>query len=116
MGLHGTWVPWPIYPARIAWGLQKFVDITHMLHPEPYAIMEDPKVASIEPVWVEVEKGDVVFLIPFASISPSPTRRIRHVGSSASSTLQMAVFERPPGLMFPWTVRGSRSGIPLRER
>lgn len=42
-------------------GLQKFVDITHILHPEPYAIMEDPKVASIEPVWVEVEKGDVVF-------------------------------------------------------
>ena len=42
-------------------GLNKFVDITHLLHPEPYAIMEDPKVAEIEPVWVEVERGDVVF-------------------------------------------------------
>lgn len=42
-------------------GLKKFVDITHILHSEPYAIMEDPKVAEIEPVWIEVEKGDVVF-------------------------------------------------------
>lgn len=42
-------------------GLQKFVDITHLLHPEPYPVMDDPKIAGIEPVWVEVPPGSVVF-------------------------------------------------------
>ncbi|MFP6565153.1 MAG: phytanoyl-CoA dioxygenase family protein [Myxococcota bacterium] len=42
-------------------GLAKFVDITHSLHPEPYDILADPKIRDIEPVWVEVQPGAVVF-------------------------------------------------------
>ena len=75
---------WPIEPARqvTAWipfdgsqrgrgamayvpgshrvGLERFVDISHVLQ-EPYDILADPAVAEIEPVWVEVERGSVVF-------------------------------------------------------
>ena len=41
-------------------GLERFVDISHFLE-EPYPILEDPKIAHIEPVWVEAEPGSVVF-------------------------------------------------------
>ena len=41
-------------------GLERFVDISHMLQ-EPYPILEDPKIDQIEPVWVEVAPGSVVF-------------------------------------------------------
>lgn len=42
-------------------GLERFVDITHTLHPEPYDVLADPKVADIAPVWVECGPGSVVF-------------------------------------------------------
>jgi len=41
-------------------GLERFVDISHALQ-EPYPILDDPKIDQIEPVWVEVEPGSVVF-------------------------------------------------------
>lgn len=41
-------------------GLERFVDISHVLQ-EPYAILDDPKIAQIEPRWVEVDPGAVVF-------------------------------------------------------
>ena len=42
-------------------GLSRFVDITHLLHPEPYDILSDPAIADVEPVWVEAPPGSVVF-------------------------------------------------------
>jgi ectoine hydroxylase-related dioxygenase (phytanoyl-CoA dioxygenase family) len=41
-------------------GLERFVDISHVLQ-EPYPILEDPKISDIDPVWVEVDPGAVVF-------------------------------------------------------
>ena len=38
-------------------GLWKFVDISHTVDPEPYDILADPAIASVEPVWVEVPRG-----------------------------------------------------------
>lgn len=82
---HQDWPFWPIRPTDqvTAWipfdsssregggmaylpgshrvGLRRFVDISHTLEPEPYAILEDPAVAAIEPVWVDAPAGSVVF-------------------------------------------------------
>jgi ectoine hydroxylase-related dioxygenase (phytanoyl-CoA dioxygenase family) len=48
-------------PGSHAVGLKRFVDISHTLHPEPYDVLADPKVAAIAPVWVEAPVGSVVF-------------------------------------------------------
>ncbi len=42
-------------------GLRRFVDISHSIHPEPYDILSDPKIAGVDPVWVEAPAGSVVF-------------------------------------------------------
>jgi ectoine hydroxylase-related dioxygenase (phytanoyl-CoA dioxygenase family) len=42
-------------------GLHRFVDITHLLHPEPYDLLADPAIADVAPVWVEAPPGSVVF-------------------------------------------------------
>ncbi|MAI80195.1 MAG: hypothetical protein CL917_14700 [Deltaproteobacteria bacterium] len=62
-------------------GLKKFVDITHLMHPEPYPILEDPAVAAIEPVWVECMPGDVVFhhSLTVHLASPNTTDQMRRV-------------------------------------
>ncbi|MDG2308577.1 MAG: phytanoyl-CoA dioxygenase family protein [Candidatus Binatia bacterium] len=41
-------------------GLERFCDISHLFQ-EPYDILNDPAIADIEPVWVEVDPGSVVF-------------------------------------------------------
>ncbi len=41
-------------------GIERFCDISHVFQ-EPYDIVNDPALAGIEPVWVEVEPGSVVF-------------------------------------------------------
>lgn len=41
-------------------GLERFVDISHVLQ-EPYPILDDPKIAHVEPAWTEVDPGAVVF-------------------------------------------------------
>lgn len=41
-------------------GLERFCDISHVFQ-EPYDILRDPAIAEVEPVWVEVEPGEVVF-------------------------------------------------------
>lgn len=68
-------------PGSHSVGLKKFVDITHTMHPEPYPIMDDPAVAHIEPVWVGVEPGDVVFhhSLTVHLASPNTTDRMRRV-------------------------------------
>jgi ectoine hydroxylase-related dioxygenase (phytanoyl-CoA dioxygenase family) len=48
-------------PGSHSVGLKKFVDITHTFHPEPYDVLADPKIAEIEPVWIEAPIGSVVF-------------------------------------------------------
>lgn len=48
-------------PGSHAVGLKKFVDISHTLHPEPYPVLDDPLIKDIEPIWVEVEPGQIVF-------------------------------------------------------
>lgn len=42
-------------------GLERFVDITHLLHDEPYDVLADPSIRDIAPVWVECEPGSIVF-------------------------------------------------------
>jgi ectoine hydroxylase-related dioxygenase (phytanoyl-CoA dioxygenase family) len=42
-------------------GLNQFVDITHLMHPEPYDILSDPAISDTKPVWVEAPAGSVVF-------------------------------------------------------
>lgn len=41
-------------------GVEKFCDISHVFQ-EPYDILNDPALEGIEPVWVEVPPGSVVF-------------------------------------------------------
>ena len=41
-------------------GVEKFCDISHVFQ-EPYDILSDPALEGIEPVWVEVPPGSVVF-------------------------------------------------------
>jgi ectoine hydroxylase-related dioxygenase (phytanoyl-CoA dioxygenase family) len=62
-------------------GVKRFVDITHTLHPEPYAILEDPALAGLEPVWVEVPAGAVVFhhSLTVHLAAPNSTDRTRRV-------------------------------------
>ncbi len=42
-------------------GLSRFVDITHLMHPEPYDILGDPAIADTAPMWIEAPAGSVVF-------------------------------------------------------
>lgn len=48
-------------PGSHAIGLNKFVDISHTLQPEPYRVLEDPAIRGVEPVWVEAPPGAIVF-------------------------------------------------------
>ena len=41
-------------------GLERFVDISHTFQ-EPYPILQDPKIAAVDPVWIEPPAGSVVF-------------------------------------------------------
>lgn len=61
--------------------LEKFVDISHVFHPEPYDILADPKVRDTEPVLVEAPPGAVVFhhslTVHYAGPNSGPdTRRV----------------------------------------
>ncbi len=62
-------------------GLNRFVDITHTFEPEPYAVLEDPAIAGIEPVWVEVPPGAVVWhhSLTVHHAAPNATDRMRRV-------------------------------------
>lgn len=61
--------------------LEKFVDISHLFQPEPYDILNDPKIRDTEPVLVEAPPGAVVFhhslTVHSAGPNQSPdTRRV----------------------------------------
>ncbi|MCH2172423.1 phytanoyl-CoA dioxygenase family protein [Myxococcota bacterium] len=62
-------------------GLSRFVDITHLLHPEPYDILSDPAIAGVDPVWVEAPAGSVVFhhALTVHLAGPNLTDRTRRV-------------------------------------
>jgi ectoine hydroxylase-related dioxygenase (phytanoyl-CoA dioxygenase family) len=68
-------------PGSHAVGLKRFVDITHTLHPEPYDVLADPKIADIEPIWVEAPVGSVVFhhSLTVHLASPNESDSVRRV-------------------------------------
>ena len=68
-------------PGSHAVGLKRFVDITHTLPMEPVAILEDPAIADVTPVWVEVPAGGVVFhhSLTVHLAAPNTTDRTRRV-------------------------------------
>lgn len=99
-------------PGSHSVGLKKFVDITHLMHPEPYPIMDDPAVAHIEPVWIEVEPGDVVFhhSLTVHLASPNETDHMRRV-------FCIIYFADGCVRAAPWPhVSVDRQGIELGER